>query len=409
MILQDLRKRCWHGRGAKEGEGTSWRIPFEGGCENRDMQLEVAQGIMWKGIDFGDKRWHIWRDVCDQFTHVSLRRECILNMELVHGITAAAWRPCLRRTKTSSVRRGFVPVPALRPSSARVLRPCQRFVHFSRQEHSRLRGWPGCHYCTTRRRSQSGERSGSSSQTPHRHRWPTSWSEHTSPSKLQTGTSLPRLASNTTIPCVSSAASGSSSKEWDPATFLCYLCQTWFHFQFGLPWRTPFATMPVLDPTSSDDENFTGAVTMEELTLAHHVFVGEVVRRFGVCYGAVKIACVCQFTVTVSVMERELHAPHVILLRVSFRSWLRQPLCQSCATALRRKGSFSVCVYTSIFISFDGLAHAALQSKGFGSSGLRSAICGVAPFFRSVQLWTVRAHAPFKRLGSVSGRDVTIL
>ena len=87
----------------------------------------------------------------------------------------------------------------------------------------------------------------------------------------------------------------------------------------------------------------------EELTLAHHVFVDEVLRSFGVCHGAVKIACVCQFTETVSVMERELRAPHVILFRVSFRSWLRQPLCQSSATALRRKESISVCVYTSIF------------------------------------------------------------
>ena len=32
---------------------------------------------MWNSIDFGGKRWHIWRDVCDQFTDVSLRRECI--------------------------------------------------------------------------------------------------------------------------------------------------------------------------------------------------------------------------------------------------------------------------------------------------------------------------------------------
>ena len=128
----------------------------------------------------------------------------------------------------------------------------------------------------------------------------------------------------------------------------------------------------------------------EELTLAHHVFVDEVLRSFGECHGAVKIACVCQFTETVSVMERELSAPHVILLRVSFRSWLRQPLCQSSATALRRKESISVCVYISIFISFDGLAHATPQSREFGSSGLRPTPCGVAPFFRSVQLWTVR-------------------
>ena len=107
-------------------------------------------------------------------------------------------------------------------------------------------------------------------------------------------------------------------------------------------------------------------------------------------------------------MERELRAPHVILFRVSFRSWLRQPLSQSSATALRRKESISVCVYISIFISFDGLAHATPQSREFGSSGLRPAPCGVAPFFRGVQLWTVRVHAPFERLGSVSGRDVRI-
>ena len=148
---------------------------------------------------------------------------------------------------------------------------------------------------------------------------------------LQPGTSLPRPAANPPIPCVSSPASGSSSKECDLATFLCHLCQTWFHFQFGLPWRTPFVTMLVPDPTSLDDEDIARAVTMrrEELTLAHHVFVDEVLRSSGVCHGAVKIACVCQFTETVSVMERELLAPHVILFRVSFRSWLRQPLCQS--------------------------------------------------------------------------------
>ena len=71
----------------------------------------------------------------------------------------------------------------------------------------------------------------------------------------------------------------------------------------------------------------------EELTLVHHVVVGEVLRRFGVGHGAVKIACVCQFSETVSVMERELGAPHVILLRVSFQRWLRQPLCQSSASS----------------------------------------------------------------------------
>ena len=32
----------------------------------------------------------------------------------------------------------------------------------------------------------------------------------------------------------------------------------------------------------------------------------------------------------------------------------------------------------------------------------------VAPSFRSVQLWTVRVHAPFKRVGSVRGGDLTI-
>ena len=42
--------------------------------------------------------------------------------------------------------------------------------------------------------------------------------------------------------------------------------------------------MPVLDPTSSDDEDIAGAVLMrsEELTLAHHVVVSTVLRRFGV-------------------------------------------------------------------------------------------------------------------------------
>ena len=46
-------------------------------------------------------------------------------------------------------------------------------------------------------------------------------------------------------------------------------------------------------------------------------------------------------------MERELRAPHVILFRVSFRSWLRQPLCQSSATALRRKASPSASTHLS--------------------------------------------------------------
>ena len=87
---------------------------------------------------------------------------------------------------------------------------------------------------------------------------------------FQPGTSLKRLASNLTIRCVSSPAFRSSSKEWIPARSLCYLRQTWFHFQFGLPWRTPFVTMLVPNPTSSDDKDAAGAVTMwnEVLTLA---------------------------------------------------------------------------------------------------------------------------------------------
>ena len=98
---------------------------------------------------------------------------------------------------------------------------------------------------------------------------------------LQLGTSLPRPAANPTTPRVSSPASGSSSKECDLATFFCHFCQTWFHFQFGLPWRTPFVTMRV-----QDDEDIARAVTMrsEELTLAHHVSVYEVLRSFGVCH-----------------------------------------------------------------------------------------------------------------------------
>ena len=53
-----------------------------------------------------------------------------LKMELVHSITGAFQPPFFRRNCTSSVRTGFVPVLALRPSSAWVLRPCQRFAHF---------------------------------------------------------------------------------------------------------------------------------------------------------------------------------------------------------------------------------------------------------------------------------------
>ena len=78
--------------------------------------------------------WHIWRDVNDQFTHISPCRECITQ----NGAGArhqSTWRPSLRRTYASFVRR------------AKVLR----------QEHSRLRGWPGCHDCTTRSRSEPGE------------------------------------------------------------------------------------------------------------------------------------------------------------------------------------------------------------------------------------------------------------
>ena len=294
-----------------------------------------------------------------------LAENASLNMELVHGITGAFRRPFFRSTYASSVRSGFVPVPALRPSSVRVLRPC-----------------PFCSF--------SGDRS--------------SFCYAVGLVVI----AAPRGAGLN--PEEESPASGSSSKECDLATFLCHLCQTWFHYQFGLPWRTPFVTMLVPDPTSLDDEDIARAVTTrsEELTLAHHVFVDEVLRSFGGCHGAVKIACVCQFTETVSVMERELRAPHVILFRVSFRSWLRQPLCQSPATALRRKESISVCVNISIFISFDGLAHATPQSREFGSSGLRPAPLWSGAIFPCVQLWTVRAHAPFERLGSVSGRDVTI-
>ena len=55
--------------------------------------------------------------------------------------------------------------------------------------------------------------------------------------------------------------------------------------------RTPFVTMLVPDPTSLDDEDIARAVTTrsEELTLAHRVFVDEVLRSFGRCHGAVKI------------------------------------------------------------------------------------------------------------------------
>ena len=146
--------------------------------------------------------------------------------------------------------------------------------------------------------------------------------------------------------------------------------------------------MLVADSTSSDDEDIAEAVTMrsEELTLAHHVVVGEV---FAV------LVCV---TETVSVMDRELRAPHVILLRVSVRSWLRQPLCQSSATPLRREGSFSFCVYTSIFHLLRGLAHATMQDSVRVDS---------APPFVEWRHFSV-VYAPFKRLGSVTGRDVTI-
>ena len=85
---------------------------------------------MWNSSDFGGKRWHVWRDVCGELMFL-LAENASLKMELVHGITATPWRPSLRRTYSSSVRSGFVPVPALRPSSARVLRPCPLFCPFS--------------------------------------------------------------------------------------------------------------------------------------------------------------------------------------------------------------------------------------------------------------------------------------
>ena len=96
-------------------------------------------------------------------------------------------------------------------------------------------------------------------------------------------------------------------------------------------------------------------------------------------------------------LERELCAPQ----RVSVRSWLRQPLCECPATPLRRKGSFSVCINTFILISFNGIAQAAIRSR------IRFELT-VAPSFRSVQLWTVRVHAPFKRVGPVRLGDLTI-
>ena len=60
-----------------------------------------------------------------------LIKKATLNMDLVHGITGAFRRPFFRSTYASSVRSGFVPLPALRPSFARVLRPFSPFCPFS--------------------------------------------------------------------------------------------------------------------------------------------------------------------------------------------------------------------------------------------------------------------------------------